>query len=165
MSQMLGNIRGLKWTPEHDATLTQLRKEGYSCAVIARELWGRHRATYSRNAVIGRANRLGLSADHGPKSFKPKRPHRVTPVRSTPFLTTPKFSREETVLRCVEIVSRNLSLMDLEPTDCRYPYGDGPISFCGHPKKDGSSYCAPHHHLVWVKPNPPRHKAFTRAAA
>ena len=47
---------------------------------------------------------------------------------------------------------RHLSLMDLEAGDCRYPYGGDaegePITFCGHPRREGSSYCAPHFHLT-----------------
>jgi GcrA cell cycle regulator len=45
-----------------------------------------------------------------------------------------------------------ISLIELGPNDCRYPYGgekDGEaITFCGHPKVPGSSYCVPHFHLT-----------------
>ncbi len=55
-------------------------------------------------------------------------------------------------LRCVAITPRHLALIDLEPADCRYPYGGGaegePITFCGHPRREGSSYCASHVHLT-----------------
>ncbi len=38
-----------------------------------------------------------------------------------------------------------LSLIDLEAGDCRYPYGGDEegeaITFCGHPQREGSSYC------------------------
>ena len=54
-------------------------------------------------------------------------------------------------LRCVEIEPRHLSLIELERGDCRYPYGGDEegeaITFCGHPRRPGSSYCAPHFHL------------------
>ena len=57
----------------------------------------------------------------------------------------PMFDREETAkLRCVEIDPRHLSLMDLEPGDCRYPYGGDEegeaITFCGQPQRRGTSY-------------------------
>ena len=63
------------------------------------------------------------------------------------------LERSEAVkLRCVGITPRLLSLVELEPGDCRYPYGgdkDGEaITFCGHPRLAGSSYCAPHFHLT-----------------
>ncbi len=50
-------------------------------------------------------------------------------------------------IRCVEIVPRNLTLLELEPNDCRYPYGDSEITFCGHAKMEGVSYCVPHFEL------------------
>ena len=57
-------------------------------------------------------------------------------------------------LRCVGISPRLVSFAELEPCDCRYPYGcdkdNEPIAFCGHPRRDGSSYCAPHFHLTRV---------------
>jgi GcrA cell cycle regulator len=66
---------------------------------------------------------------------------------------TPIFERTETVkLRCVEIDPRHVSLTDLRIEDCRYPYGGDKegeaITFCGHPRRQGSSYCAPHFHLT-----------------
>ena len=65
----------------------------------------------------------------------------------------PTFERTETVkLRCVEIDPRHVSLTELEPDDCRYPYGGDQerdaITFCGHPRRQGSSYCAAHFHLT-----------------
>jgi GcrA cell cycle regulator len=65
----------------------------------------------------------------------------------------PDFERTETApLRCVEIVPRHLSLVELEFRDCRYPYGGDAegeaITFCGHRRRLGSSYCAPHLYLT-----------------
>ena len=55
-------------------------------------------------------------------------------------------------LRCVGIEPRHLSLLELEVNDCRYPYGgdrDGEaITFCGYPRRAGSSYCVSHFHLT-----------------
>ena len=62
-------------------------------------------------------------------------------------------------LRCVAIEPRHLSLIALERGDCRYPYGgDGEgeeITFCGHPRRPGSSYCTPHFHLSRDPVEPP----------
>ncbi len=44
------------------------------------------------------------------------------------------------------------ALLDLEPEDCRYPFGDGPIVFCGCPAVAGSSYCLPHKILCTKAP-------------
>lgn len=51
---------------------------------------------------------------------------------------------------CFRAQPRYLTLMQLEPDDCRFPFGDGPITFCGHPKTPGSSYCREHHLLCEV---------------
>lgn len=60
---------------------------------------------------------------------------------------------EPVKLRCVGVQPRLISLLDLEPGDCRYPYGGDKegeeITFCGHPRRQGSSYCAPHFRLSW----------------
>ena len=57
---------------------------------------------------------------------------------------------EEAALR-IKIEPRHLSLTDLEHGDCRYPYGGDEegeaITFCGHARRNGSSYCTPHFHL------------------
>ena len=62
-------------------------------------------------------------------------------------------------LRCVAIEPRHLSLIELERGDCRYPYGGDEegeaITFCGHPRRPGSSYCAPHFHLSRNPVEPP----------
>ena len=55
----------------------------------------------------------------------------------------PAFETETLNLRCVEIVPRHLSLIDLEIRDCRYPYGrdeEGQaITFCGHPQRSAQA--------------------------
>jgi hypothetical protein len=50
-------------------------------------------------------------------------------------------------LRCVEVESRRLTLLELESGDCRYPdAGEGAAhTFCAQPKlPGGSSYCPSH---------------------
>ncbi len=42
------------------------------------------------------------------------------------------------------------TLMDLEDHDCRYPFGDETILFCGEAKREKSSYCDFHHRLCWT---------------
>jgi GcrA cell cycle regulator len=63
------------------------------------------------------------------------------------------------VFRSVGIKPRLISLIELGPNDCRYPYGGEKdreaIAFCGRPKVPGSSYCAPHFHLTRGDETPP----------
>lgn len=165
------------WTDDRIAQLTKLFGEGYSCAQIAAEL-----GDATRNAVIGKVNRLGLSREKQirVKVDAPRAPRehkaRIRIARSNGNSNSQRvFIASETEqyrLRCVEIEPRHLTLMDLEKDDCTYPYGDGPFTYCGHPKREGSSYCVPHHHLCWVKPQSNKPKAriyhgtdFARGAA
>ncbi len=82
------------------------------------------------------------------------------------MLSMPALERSEMPqLRSVDIAPRHLALVDLEPGDCRYPYGgDGEgeaITFCGHPRREGSSYCTPHFQLTRNPDLPPERPAGT----
>jgi len=81
------------------------------------------------------------------------RPRQDESALLKPLRCRPVVSRLEGVqLRCVEVAPRHLELIELEAGDCRYPYGgeeEGEaITFCGHPRRKGSSYCTPHFHLA-----------------
>lgn len=56
----MGDNRFHSWTDERVTTLKTLYREGFSCSQIAEKLGG-----VSRNAVIGKLTRLGLSAKGG----------------------------------------------------------------------------------------------------
>lgn len=47
------------------------------------------------------------------------------------------------------VVPLNIDLGDLKNSQCRYPYGEGPYTFCGHPVKEKSPYCADHHAICF----------------
>lgn len=143
-----GNTSGLKWTPAHDAALRRLREDGYSSSQIANYLREQFPVSYTRNAVIGRCHRLGLT-DPVARFFPRVVKQRVdSPSRKLRLVHPP---REEVLLRCVEIEPRHIELTDLKHKECRFPYGDGPFTFCGHPKNPGSSYCR-HHLFLSIKP-------------
>jgi GcrA cell cycle regulator len=149
------------WTPEHCAALRDYLARGMSYSKIAEELNARFGTAYTRSATIGRGKRMGLAvADHRkdrPKQVRKAKAPRLKKLRQR---RAAESSRPEPVLtpteppklRCVGIAPRLLSLLELEPGDCRYPYGgdkDGEaIAFCGHPRRAGSSYCTPHFHLT-----------------
>lgn len=158
-------MQSISWTEEHSEALRKLLANGMSYSEIAEAINTKFNTVYSRNATIGRARRMGLS---GPDRLKdlpihwpepPPEPgtarlHRSRERHASGFMRPmPVFEIMQTVkLRCVEIDPRHLSLRDLESGDCRYPYGgdtDGEaITFCGHPRRRGSSYCAVHFHLT-----------------
>jgi GcrA cell cycle regulator len=130
------------WADEHSAALTEMLANGKSFAQIAAKLNAQFATSYSRNAVCGKGYRLKLIA---PKKVKasPK------PRKRSPLTVTIKpIPRVEAMrIRCTEIEPRNLTILEVGPDDCRYPLGEGPFLFCGHPQQHESSYCPAHEAL------------------
>jgi GcrA cell cycle regulator len=174
-------MQSTNWAPEHSQALRQYLAKGMSYSEIADAINSRFGTAYTRSATIGRGRRLGLPAPGRPEDGPKRSPKAKTPRLKAPRLKAPSskaprleaaspqqlhercsaelspppaaLERTEAVaLRCVGITPRLLSLVELEPGDCRYPYGgdkDGEaITFCGHPRLAGSSYCTPHFHLT-----------------
>jgi hypothetical protein len=146
------------WTDEQEQQLKSLYEAGLSCARISTTM----DCGFSRNAVIAKVHRLDLKLrgnggnysgnGRGPKlrTAEAKTKPRVRLVR----VNTNSNARrvvlahepiELKALRCAEIVPLNLPLLENE--GCWWPYGDGPMTFCGHLKMDGISYCGPHNAL------------------
>jgi len=155
------------WTPEHCQALREYRARGLSYGEIAQRLNAKFGTTYTRNAALGRGMRMGLPSPEGPGKRarrlpaiggqkRPKcalvaRPARQQAADSAASGPATGCARPVT-LRCVGITPRLMSLIELGPNDCRYPYGGDKdaesITFCGYPKRPGSSYCVPHFHLT-----------------
>jgi GcrA cell cycle regulator len=150
------------WPPSHCEALKEYVTKGMSYADAANALNARFGTAYSRNAALGRARRMCLGEPDPSKSppiLSEAQLQRLRERRTADdfrplefFRHRPVFERVEQVeLRCVEVDPRHLTLVELERGDCRFPYGgdlDGEaITFCGHPRRKGSSYCTPHFHL------------------
>src|SRR6478736_4589741 len=69
----------MSWTDERIATLTKMWESGATASQIADELGG-----VSRNAVIGKAHRLGLKARPSPVKPNDKPDTPVAPVAKAP---------------------------------------------------------------------------------
>lgn len=129
------------WSPEQIAALI-LKWTTESPRQIAQEL-GR-----SRNAIIGKAHRLGLQieARHLPKP----------PVK----LPKPKMKKSDIYVpppppREIPAPENPVSLMDLESHHCRAIVGkdyDNLATYCGRDKIDGISYCAGHARIFYIQP-------------
>ena len=157
-------MQSTNWANEHVDALREYLAKGMSFAEIAEAINAKFKTAYSRNAAIGRARRMGIASPDRAKDLPrywpvapkapPLRPRKSRERHLPDFIRPmPTFERTETVkLRCVEIDPRHVSLTELEPDDCRYPYGGDQegeaITFCGRPRRPGSSYCAPHFHLT-----------------
>jgi|GEM_PF-946957 len=158
------------WPPERCDALREYFVKGMSYSEIAKAINARFGTSYTRNAVLGRAKRMGLVAPERIKSpsivpplLAGQRPARrresgssllspIRPAKSVPASALALAHAEPVKLRCVGIRPRLISLVELEPGDCRYPYGGDKegeeIAFCGHARQPGSSYCAPHFGLT-----------------
>ena len=138
------------WTPHRIDELKKHFEAGLSCSQIAGEIG------VSRNAVIGKISRLGLSR---PQAVRIRRQPRSA---STPQLSTPRG--QVRILRAlhaamaapaaVEPVSERprCSLLDLGTQSCRWPIGrpgaEG-FGFCGDAPVEGLPYCAGHARLAY----------------
>lgn len=150
------------WLPSHCEALKDCLTRGMSYRGAAEAINARFGTAYSRSAALGRARRMGLPEPRVPKPPPAMTEERLRQVRgsqtsefglSASIQPRPVFQRlEQPVLRCVEIEPRHLELIELEEGDCRYPYGGDAegeaITFCGRPRRGGSSYCTPHFHLT-----------------
>jgi GcrA cell cycle regulator len=150
----------MPWTDDRIATLRKLWNEGHSTSIIADKL-----GELSRNAVIGKAHRLGLASR---RSAPVLRRNARKPVlfsarsRSPRFRKTPPLPRQipprakplktEAVLHHADPVvapspDTNVTIEALTRLTCRFPLGDPKTSsfrFCGGPPQPGRSYCAYH---------------------
>jgi GcrA cell cycle regulator len=109
----------------------------------------------SRNAVIGKAHRLGL-----PGKLDDAEVRKRLASRKIRF---PEYRQKAT--RFVRIVKAEpeaphnflgLEIWDLTASTCRNPRGTGPYLFCGQPVIEGQSFCA---HCYRLTHEPPRRRA------
>jgi GcrA cell cycle regulator len=138
------------WTDERVSTLKKLWLDGLSASQIAKQLGG-----VTRNAVIGKVHRLGLSGRAAPSQparpiFKAPRPARPV-IASTPVVrriaTTvvppPLYSREET---------GSATVLTLGAHMCKWPIGDPStdgFSFCGRRTGEDGPYCIEHARVAY----------------
>lgn len=166
------------WENEERSTdLALMLAAGKSFRQIGADLSARYGDNISRNACIGRARRMGLETakpkrdpDRAPKPARPRK-LRMVMNGSGPVWIENRFAPAPT-LRCIEIVPRHLTLMELGPNDCRYPYGgdsdNEPITFCGHQRwlktvKDIDvlkPYCRAHCDLAFIEPKPAKERPY-----
>jgi len=161
------------WPPEHSDALRKHLAERLPFSEIVKAINLKFGTAYTRNAAIGRARRIGLGGSDRPQPLLPAAPPRlermikprpVEPGSTALGWPTPTLKAQEPPkLRCAEVEPRHLSLIDLDRGDCHYPYGGDEegeaITFCGHPRQPGSSYCAPHFHLSRNPVAPPEREA------
>lgn len=143
------------WTDERTQKLAKLWRDGFSAAEIATKMGG----GLSRNAIIGRAYRLGLSRSGDvPMVTKPRSARKPRKARSEPR-TKPTPRTEPIVPATVQrpklttdqSASVARAVLTLAAGQCRFPLGhlqDADFHFCGSPQREGASYCEAHMRLT-----------------
>jgi GcrA cell cycle regulator len=174
MMQQEQQTQSQTWTSERVELLKQLWAEGLSASVIA----GRLGAGISRNAVIGKVHRLGLSGratparTSAPRPRRPRQPShpggqssggqagrtRVFPTSGANALK-PQVCQERVVepdpypIHLVDIPKgERTNLLMLSDKTCRWPIGEPGTEdffFCGMSPRESTPYCEYHARLAY----------------
>ena len=142
-------MTGTPWSPEWDDFLREcLVDNDMSCRQAAAAFGRKFGVDMTRNATVGRAHRLGIKSTLKTRFEPHKAPRTPRAVKNTPpYPPKPKlvFACEPSSgLRVADVIPRNVPLLELQPGECHWPYGNSNYTFCGHPTFGGCSYCEQH---------------------
>ncbi len=149
----------MAWNDERVELLKKLWAEGLSASQIANKMGG-----VTRNAVIGKVHRLGLSG-----RATPAKPQRGCATLSKPALSATESAPEASAKTYDPIVTEPEFMAPLVLDDgdlttvstltknmCKWPMGDpakDDFHFCGQPTAPGKSYCAYHARVAFQPSN------------
>jgi GcrA cell cycle regulator len=152
------------WTDDRVEQLKKLWEAGLSASQIAAEL-----GNITRNAVIGKVHRLGLSGRaKSPSSAVPRQRKAARPAQHMMRISRPMSRGNTALAHAFEVdavadpvaynnvvpMSQRLSLLELTEATCHWPVGDpgsADFFFCGGKALNGLPYCA-HHSRVAYQP-------------
>lgn len=159
----------MSWTDERVELLKKLWSEGLSASQIAGRL-----GSVTRNAVIGKVHRLGLSGRATTSRVKSHRPRKRS-ANSMKRAARPRFAssgnpavRElyangEPYVAPVEEIeipeAQRKTIQSLDACSCRWPVGDPQTPefyFCGGKAVPGLPYCEHHARRAFQAPAPKR---------
>jgi GcrA cell cycle regulator len=149
----------MNWTDERVELLKKLWSEGLSASQIAAELGG-----ITRNAVIGKVHRLGLSgrakspSSSAPRVRKP-RSHMLRVSRPAMRGNTAlavayevDLEPEQELVENIVPMGQRRTLLELNEGTCRWPVGDPAnpeFFFCGGNTITSLPYCAFHSRVAY----------------
>lgn len=141
------------WTDERVELLKKLLAEGYPHSYIAGEIGT------TRNAVIGKAHRLGLVSAASPRQQR-SLPSRARPDQRLRRIIARRAAGGATALaEAIDVpetspsdaeiipIDCRVTFLELDSRHCRWPIGEvgtTDFRFCGQRRLEGSSYCASH---------------------
>lgn len=127
------------WTDERVEQLKKLWAEGLSASQIARVL-----GDVTRNAVIGKVHRLGLSGRASPARVERPRFAKSPRRLAKPLLAEPVFIEEP---EPEPEPGEWTTVLTLKERMCKWPIGnpgDMNFRFCARKAAEGHPYCAEH---------------------
>jgi GcrA cell cycle regulator len=149
------------WTDDRVELLKKLWADGLSASQIAGELGG-----ITRNAVIGKVHRLGLSgrakapSSSVPRQRKPRAPSMFRAprpmMRGNTALAMPAYDYEPEpepeLLENIIPIGQRCTLLELNDEKCHWPIGDPgqpDFFFCGGKTGTGIPYCGYHARIAY----------------
>ena len=162
------------WDDEKVEKLKKLWAEGHTASQVAGALGG-----VTRNAVLGKAHRLGI-AESAPRKLakdraaqQMRRHHQKSKRKPAPqpqrLVVKPSWFRPDyvydPVAPAIEIevpLAERRKLADIDDHQCRWPIGDpqdAEFHFCNQKKVDGISYCETHAKRAFKPPIPATQRA------
>ena len=147
------------WTDERVELLKKLWQDGLSASQIAKQLGG-----VTRNAVIGKVHRLGLSGRATPSKpartvFKAPRPARpvtaaapAAPRRMVETSQSSSMVAPPTPVRYVDEAPGTATVLTLGVHMCKWPIGDPSLdsfTFCGRHTEEVGPYCMDHAQVAY----------------
>ena len=149
------------WTDDRVELLKKLWADGLSASQIAGELGG-----ITRNAVIGKVHRLGLSgrakapSSSMPRQRKPRAPSMYRAprpmMRGNTALAMPAYDYEAEpepeLLENIIPIGQRCTLLELDNEKCHWPIGDPgqpDFFFCGGKTGAGTPYCGYHARIAY----------------
>jgi GcrA cell cycle regulator len=147
------NPNEFDWTDAAIARLKELWAEGLPASECGKRLG------VSRNSVIGKIHRLGLSHKYRrPRERRPRMRARAKPAQNLlkieqnieqPVNAPEIHQHSQAVGAELSPVIGCFDLLELRSGMCRYPSGDRvPFAFCGAKQTRDSSYCSEHHAMA-----------------
>lgn len=140
----------MAWTDERIAQLKAGWEGGMTASQIAEQLG----EGVTRNAVIGKAHRLGLESRPSPVKAGEEAETAVTAAVAAPASTpvaapapAPVAARPAAKKPVRSGKAAKTSLLDLNEKICKWPIGhpgDADFHFCGKPSQAGFPYCTEH---------------------
>jgi GcrA cell cycle regulator len=140
-----------RWTDQIDEVVRKLIAEHCSASHAATEINREFGTSFSRCAVMSRANRRELGQFHNirqyPRSATPKKPrvykHKTKPRK----LVAEQISQAPLIDDQLIPLGQRCTLLQLNSRTCKWPVGDpteNDFFFCGAKPIEGKPYCACH---------------------